>query len=359
MISEELRSLVRCPDCRGRLQTSSSELMCPKCGRHYPTADHSFVDLRPNSRFDETTKYLDEKLHEDERYETVSLPLLSTAIRNDMLNKFLDFEAGDRVLDLGCGSGRFLVWNTLPGIHLVGIDVSPHFALEARNNVDLLLGDLRRLPIEDGAFSKAYSFDVLEHLSRDDLVSMLDEANRVLEPGGRLFVYSHVRQNSILAIGLRAINRLASGLEAIGLLDLAHERLRKSDHRNPLADIDDLHSLVAVAGFSVRRIRYYTPLIGGFIENILLRVAEHALSNRIKARKIIGAGETGKGHASPSNPMQIARADAKRWIAKRGVVYLVLRCMTWLMKIDLWLFGRIKSGPFFTLLEKTSTSSST
>ena len=57
--------------------------------------------------------------------------------------------------------------------------------------------------------------------------------------------------------------------------------------------------------------------------------------------------------------MQIARADAKRWIAKRGVVYLVLRCMTWFMKIDLWLFGRIKSGPFFTLLEKTSTSSST
>lgn len=359
MISEELRSLVRCPDCRGRLETSSSELMCPKCDRHYPTADHSFLDLRPSSRFDETTKYLDEKLHGDERYETVSLPLLSTAIRNDMLNKFLDFEAGDRVLDLGCGSGRFLVWNTLPGIHLVGIDVSPHFALEARNNIDLLLGDLRRLPIKDGAFSKAYSFDVLEHLSRDDLVSMLDEANRVLKPGGRLFVYSHVRQNSILAIGLRAINRLASGLEAIGLLDLTHERLRKSDHRNPLADIDDLHSLVTVAGFSVRRIRYYTPLIGGFIENILLRIAEHALSNRIKARKVIGAGETGKGHASPSNSMQIARADAKRWIAKRGVVYLVLRCMTWFMKIDLWLFGRIKSGPFFTLLEKTSTSSST
>ena len=68
--------------------------------------------------------------------------------------------------------------------------------LEARADVDLLLGDLRRLPFADGTFTKAYSLDVLEHLSPDALRAMLTEAARVLAPGGHLFVYTHVRKNA-------------------------------------------------------------------------------------------------------------------------------------------------------------------
>ena len=59
-----------------------------------------------------------------------------------------------------------------------------------------MLGDLRRLPFPDGAFDKAWSLDVFEHLSIDALEAMLREADRVLAPGGALFVYTHVRKNS-------------------------------------------------------------------------------------------------------------------------------------------------------------------
>jgi hypothetical protein len=34
------------------------------------------------------------------------------------------------------------------------------------------------------------------------------------------------------------------------------------------------------------------------------------------------------------------------------VIYHSLRLVTWLMKLDLLLFGRIKSGPFFALIER-------
>ena len=68
--------------------------------------------------------------------------------------------------------------------------------------MDLVLGDLRRLPFADGVFTKAYALDVFEHLSREALADVLREASRVLAPGGRLFVYSHVRKNSPLAGGL-------------------------------------------------------------------------------------------------------------------------------------------------------------
>jgi SAM-dependent methyltransferase len=267
-----------------------------------------------------------------------------------MLRKFLDLHAADRVIDLGCGSGRSLVWNRDTGAYAVGIDVSPFFAIEAEADADLVLGDLRRLPFEDGAFTKAYTLDVLEHLSKDTLVEVLRESHRVLTPGGALFVYTHVRQNSRLAIGLRAVNRLAERLDRAGLIDLRQEHLRKSDHLNPLDDLDDLRTVAARAGFRVARIRFYTPLVGAFIENILMRLVERAMTRRAAARQPDqrAAGET----VESTHARRIARATAKEAIARRGPLYLGLRGLTALMMIDVALFGRIRSGPFFALLVK-------
>src|SRR5262249_11386332 len=109
---------------------------------------------------------------------------------------------------------------------------------------------------------------------------MLHEAARVLVPSGALFVYSHVRKNAPIAAGLRAINALARWLERRGLIDMTQERLRKSDHMNPLTDIPHLERVVANAGFRIAKIRYYTPLIGGLVENILMRMTERALTRR-------------------------------------------------------------------------------
>lgn len=353
MISQRLLSRVRCPECRGELLGTPAELQCRSCGRYYRTPDADYLDLRPQTPFAEMTKYLDPALHADAGHEIVSPPLLSAAIRNDMLRRFLAIEAGDRVIDLGCGSGRALVWNRDLGAHLVGLDVSPFFAGEARAHVDLLVGDLRRLPLADGAFTKAFSLDVLEHLSREDLVAMLRETARVLVPGGAVFVYSHVRRNSPLAAGLRAINRLAGALERLGLVDLSHERLRKSDHRNPLADIDDLQRVTAEAGFRVARLRYYTPLVGAFIENIVVKIAERFL-RRLAARR---PANLAPGPGSSTEAAHHVRLEAKQHLARRGLVYLALRALTWLMKLDLVLFGRIPSGPFFAVLVKREAGS--
>ena len=354
MISNALLALVRCPDCGRPLDDVAGELTCPGCGRQYEKSGRDYLDLRPTATFEETTRYLDELMHADGRYRTVSPPLLMAGIRNDMLRLFLPIGPGDRVIDLGCGSGRMLVWNHGPTFHLVGVDVSPYFAAETRERIDLIVGDLRRLPLEDGAFTKAYSLDMWEHLSRGDLERMLCEANRVLAPGGSFFVYSHVRKNSKLALGLRAINALARGLERVGVMDLSHDRLRKSDHRNPLVDIDDLHRVAATAGFQISRIRYYTPLVGGFVENILIKIVEHFMARRTMRRSTADGDSSGRPSSGP-DARRTVRADAKRWIADGGVVYAGLRGLTWLMKLDIALFGRIKSGPFFALLVKQST----
>jgi ubiquinone/menaquinone biosynthesis C-methylase UbiE/uncharacterized protein YbaR (Trm112 family) len=361
VISASLESILRCPQCRGTLSLSGDAggaadadadqwtLTCTGCGEVYVQRTREFVDLRPPTAFTEQTKYLDEALHADARHERVSPPLLQAGVRQRQLRRFLELRPGDRVIDLGCGSGRSLLWNAASGATFVGADVSPFFAREARDTMDLALADLRRLPFADATFTKAYALDVLEHLSPEALDAMLREAARVLAPGGALFVYSHVRKNARIAAGLRAINRLARWLERRGLIDMTQERLRKSDHLNPLTDIPHLEHVVAAAGFRIARIRYYTPLIGGFVENILMRMAERALTRRAQRRLALEAGPAiDDGTAA----VRAARTSAKAHIARGGPLSWSLHGVTALMQLDMLLFGRIRSGPFFALLVK-------
>jgi SAM-dependent methyltransferase len=296
----------------------------------------------------EQTKYLDEALHADARHERVSPPLLGSRIRNDMLRDFLAPRPGELVVDLGCGSGRTLLWNRDLGATMAGIDIAPYFSREARQQVDLLLGDLRKLPFADGTVDKAWSLDVLEHLSPEALAGMLAEASRVLQPGGSLFVYTHVRKNAPIAVGLRWINRAARQLERWGLIDLRQEHLRKSDHLNPLRDVPHLEQVVATAGFRIARIRFYTPIVGGVVENILMRLAEHAMARRAAARHAAGREKPDAAY----EPVREARMAAKARIARGGATYAALRVLSLAMKLDLLLFGRITSGPFFALLVK-------
>jgi SAM-dependent methyltransferase len=360
LISSTLLSLIRCPECHGRFlepttASNAQSLTCASCGRRYDQTSREFLDLRPPVAFEERTKYLDEALHADARHERVSPPLLGSRIRNDMLRSFLAPRPSDVVIDLGCGSGRTLLWNRDWGATRIGIDISAFFAQEARAEIDLLLGDLRRLPFADATFTKAYSLDVLEHLSPEALRGMLKEAARVLTPGGRLFVYSHVRKNARIAIGLRWINAFARRLEAAGLIDMRQERLRKSDHLNPLADIPDLHRVAAESGFTVARITYYTPIVGGFVENILMRMAERQMARRA-ARRLAGRMDAeSTERASIKEARRMAKARIARSRATRGV----LGALTAAMKLDVLLFGSIESGPFFAVLERSPEGAAT
>jgi SAM-dependent methyltransferase len=353
MISDRLLSIVRCADCRGALGRAAGEgttldLVCQSCGRRYESP-RDYLDIRPLETYAEQTKYLDEALHADARHERVSPPLLGSRIRNDMLRKFLAPKPGELVVDLGCGSGRAVLWNRDLGADTIGLDIAPFFSHDARQQIDLMLADLRQLPFADHTFDKAWSLDVLEHLSPEALDGMLAEAARVLKPGGSLFVYTHVRKNAPIAAGLKWINRLAKRLERWDLIDLRQERLRKSDHLNPLQDVPHLERVVAKAGFRVERIRYYTPIVGGFVENIMMRVAERAMARRAAARATTkGAGAAEADAAA----IREARTAAKERIAASGPTYAALRALSFAMKLDLVLFGRVRSGPFFALLVK-------
>lgn len=355
MISARLLALVRCPDCRGELAGGAEGLSCGRCGRQYGRVEEGYLVLQPGRAPGDATKFLEESFHADGRDESVSPPLLSAGVRFAMLQRMLAIEPGDTVLDLGCGSGRFAVWNLDSGAHLVGLDVGTFFAAEALARVDLVVGDLRRLPLGDASVSKAYAIDVFEHLSPESLALTLREAARVLVPGGALFVYTHLRQRSPLAPVLDLERRLAHQVERWGLADLTLERLRPTDHVNPLVDYADLRDTAAAAGFAVSSFRYYTPLLTRLVEGVTVPVAAHALA-RVAARRGAGAASGRGGTRVDRAALRTARVSAKRRIARRGPAYWILRALTAVVMLDVRLLGRLRSGPFFARLVKVDRS---
>jgi hypothetical protein len=122
--------------------------------------------------------------------------------------------------------------------------------------------------------------------------------------------------------------------------------LRKSDHLNPLRDVPELEQVARTAGFRIEKIRYYTPIVGGFVENILMRMAERAMARRAAQR----LGETMSTAEADARAIKEARTAAKQRIATSPATYAALRGLSLAMKLDVLAFGRIRSGPFFALL---------
>jgi hypothetical protein len=142
------------------------------------------------------------------------------------------------------------------------------------------------------------------------------------------------------------MNGLAHLCERVGLIDLRQERLRKSDHLNPIVDHDMLRREVASCGFEIARLTYYTPIISAFVENVLARIVERRLVRRASR----GASATSTN--ADETAVQRARRQAQARVRHRGATYYALRMISAVMMLDVWLFGRIRSGPYFALFRK-------
>lgn len=92
---------------------------------------------------------------------------------------------GLRILDLGCGRGRFASPLARLGASVVGIDLSSGM-LDRGLGFARVRGTGRHLPFADGAFDAVISVEVFEHLANRDEV--LAECRRVLRPGGTIVV---------------------------------------------------------------------------------------------------------------------------------------------------------------------------
>ena len=107
-------------------------------------------------------------------------------------------EPGERVLDIGCGTGTLAIAakrHIGTAGNVCGVDASPEMIARARKKaaragveVEFREGIVEALPFPDGDFDVVLSTVMLHHLGPELRRQCAGEVRRVLKPGGRWFV---------------------------------------------------------------------------------------------------------------------------------------------------------------------------
>ena len=105
-----------------------------------------------------------------------------------LIREHLGDLTGKRVLDIGCGKGRFLrVFREQdPGAEYWGLDISPEMLRFVPPEIHARQGSMTELPFEDAFFDAAYATESLEHAV--EIARAIAEMCRVVKPGGRIAI---------------------------------------------------------------------------------------------------------------------------------------------------------------------------
>src|SRR5262249_17010217 len=97
---------------------------------------------------------------------------------------------GSRLLDGGCGTGEWTLYFQQKGFDVCGLDISRTTVEKLKSyfpDSRFVVGDIRKTDFPDNTFDAYYSWGAFEHFEIG-LGPCLDEAYRVLKPGGWLFI---------------------------------------------------------------------------------------------------------------------------------------------------------------------------
>lgn len=116
---------------------------------------------------------------------------------HDQLLDRAELRGGQRILEIGCGTGNLLaaLVRRLPDAEALGIDPDPGALAKARRKAARRKLPIRyerafagELPVPDGSVDRVLSSFMLHHLDDDERARALREVRRVLRPGGQVHV---------------------------------------------------------------------------------------------------------------------------------------------------------------------------
>ncbi|WP_249157902.1 class I SAM-dependent methyltransferase [Bradyrhizobium jicamae] len=116
-------------------------------------------------------------------------------IMRDLVRRFFPHDRNAAVLDLGCGNGVLLLAARQAGyLRLEGVDGSAEqVAIAHRLGIaGVEQGDLfgKLAEKEAGSLDVVVTYDVIEHLTKQDLLRLMAEVSRVLKAGGRWIIHA-------------------------------------------------------------------------------------------------------------------------------------------------------------------------
>ena len=104
------------------------------------------------------------------------------------------------VCDLGCGPGQVARYLRDRGIAVCGLDLSPAMVAQARRlnpDIEFIPGNMLALPVEDETWAGIAAFYAIVNFPPGDLVPVMREMRRVLQPGGCLLLSFHIGEEIV------------------------------------------------------------------------------------------------------------------------------------------------------------------
>lgn len=209
-MKEELCNWLRCPECKSgfHLKKTLEERGKIKEGSLYCHQGHQFPIRGYIPRFVLSNGYAGSFGFEWKRHTKTQLDSThGRGVSERMFQGRVDFPLsslkGQRVLDVGCGMGRYAEVAARHGAEVVGIDVTEavEVAFEnigERENVHLVQADLFHLPFEREIFDFIYSYGVLHHTP--DASKAFQELPPFLKKGGELSIFVYSNYNKAIVI---------------------------------------------------------------------------------------------------------------------------------------------------------------
>lgn len=180
--------------------------------------------------------------------------------------ELLELPVGARILDVPCGWGRHTALFAEHGFDVVGADLSYDLLQRAHQGPSYTAADVRHLPFADGSFDAVLNVFTSLGLFLDDAEDLraLEEAYRLLKPGGRFLLESMHRDDVIAAFAERDRWMLPDGTEVRvrrrfdAIRGISHERLQwrrgeergRKQHALRLRTATDIAALLGAAGFN-------------------------------------------------------------------------------------------------------------
>jgi len=108
---------------------------------------------------------------------------------------FLGSHCKGRLMDAGCGTGKYSIPLQMRGFDVIGVDVSLgalEMAVKGSKcrelNIEFLSGDIRQLPFPASSFDVIWCYGVLQHLLLVERELAINEFRRLLRTNGTLFI---------------------------------------------------------------------------------------------------------------------------------------------------------------------------
>lgn len=139
----------------------------------------------PRTPVSEIARHFNEAAADEEHFPSTIDPRIYHV---QLILEYFGDLAGKRVLDVGCGKGRFarVLKERHPQASIAAFDLAEAMLQHVPEGIAPCVGSMTALPFRSESFDRAYATESLEHAV--DIAGAISEMCRVTRPGGRIVI---------------------------------------------------------------------------------------------------------------------------------------------------------------------------